>query len=184
MVAEPRHSQKMTVEEYLIWSAQQELRYEYIDGDIFAMTGGSIRHNDIALNFYRTLYPHIRQRGCRINVADVKVRAAGNNRYFYPDLVITCHPEDLKSTDFIEHPKIIIEVLSPSTEKYDRTKKLQYYRQIPSLEEYVLVNLEETEVEIYQRGENKMWMYSTYNDGDIIALQSIDFECHIDRLFE
>lgn len=184
MIANPQDYQKMTAEEYLEWESQQELRHEYVDGEILAMTGGSIPHNDIALSFYRALYPHLRQRGCRVNVSDVKVQANQNSRYFYPDLVVTCDPEDLKSRDFIQHPKVIIEVLSPGTANYDRTKKLKYYRQIPSLQEYVLVDSEEIAVEVYQRGEGKMWHYYEYSVGDAIALQSIEFECAIELLYE
>lgn len=137
MIAQPQHSRKMTAEEYLEWEATQEFRHEYIDGEIYTMTGSSIPHNDIALNLYRTLYPHLRSRGCRVNVSDVKVQANQNSRYFYPDLVISCHPDDLQSRQFIQHPTVIIEILSPSTANYDHTKKLKYYRQIPSLQEYI-----------------------------------------------
>ena len=184
MIANPQYPQRMTPEEYLEWEAHQEFRNEYIDGEIIAMTGGSLPHNDAALNFYRALYPHLRQRGCRVNVSDVKVQANQNSRYFYPDLVVTCHPEDLKSRQFINHPKVIIEVLSPSTTNYDRTKKLKYYRQIPSLQEYVLVDPEEIAVEIYVRGEGKMWHYYEYAAGDTIALASIEFQCPIELLYE
>ena len=184
MIANPQYYPKMTSEEYLEWEAKQEFRHEYIDGEIVAMTGGSLPHNDIALNFYRALYPHLRQRGCRVNVSDAKVQANKNSRYFYPDLVISCHPDDLKSREFIQHPKVIIEVLSPSTANYDRTKKLKYYRQIPSLQEYILVDSEEIAVEVYQRGEGKMWHYYEYEAGEAIALDSIEFEYAIELLYE
>lgn len=184
MIANPQDYQKMTPEEYLKWEAKQELRHEYIDGEIIAMTGGSLAHNDIALNFYRALYPHLRQKGCRVNVSDAKVQANKNSRYFYPDIVISCHPDDLKSREFIQHPKVIVEVLSPSTANYDRTKKLKYYRQIPSLQEYVLVDSEERTVEVYQRGEGKMWHYYEYEAGEAITLESIEFECPIALLYE
>jgi Uma2 family endonuclease len=184
MIANLQDSQKMTAEEYLKWEATQEMRHEYVDGDIVAMTGGSIPHNDIALNLYTSLRPHLRQRGCRVNVSDVKVQANQNSRYFYPDLVITCDPEDLKSRQFIQNPKVIVEVLSPSTASYDCTKKLKYYRQIPSLQEYVLIDSESMSVEVYQRGEGKMWHYYEYTNGDVIALQSIEFEFSIELLYE
>ncbi|WP_293136480.1 Uma2 family endonuclease [Okeania sp. SIO3I5] len=102
----------MTPEEYLEWEAKQEFRHEYVDGEILAMTGGSIPHNNIiALNFYRSLYPHLCQKGCQVNVSDVKVRENKNRRYFYLDLVITCNADDLKSHNVIEHPKVIIEII-------------------------------------------------------------------------
>lgn len=184
MIAEPQYPQKMTTEEYLEWEAKQELRHEYIDGEILAMTGGSIPHNDIALNFYTVLRPHLRQRSCRFNVSDVKVQASKNSRYFYPDLVITCDSEDLKSRDFIQHPKVIIEVLSPSTASYDRGDKFKYYRQILSLQEYVLVDSESKSVEVYRRGEGKMWFYYACYEGEVVMLESIEFESPIDVLYE
>lgn len=184
MIANRENHQKMTAEEYLEWEAKQEFRHEYIDGEIIAMTGGSLPHNDIALNFYTALRPHLRQRGCRVNVSDAKVQANKNSRYFYPDLVVSCHPDDLKSREFIQHPKVIVEVLSPSTANYDRTKKLKYYRQVPSLQEYVLVDSEEIVVEVYRRGEGKMWLYYEYEAGEAIFLPSIEFECAIELLYE
>src|SRR6476620_6410136 len=175
MITEPQKSQKITAEEYLEWEAKQEIRYEYVDGEILAMTGGSIPHTKIYLNLYRALYPHLRRRGCEAYVSDVKVQASKNNRYFYPDLVVTCEPDDLKSRDFIEHPKLIVEVLSPSTASYDRGDKFKYYRQIISLQEYVLVDSEAIAVEVYQRGEGKMWHYYEYANVEAIELKSIDF---------
>ncbi|VXD21734.1 conserved hypothetical protein [Planktothrix serta PCC 8927] len=184
MIAEPQYPQKMTAEAYLEWEATQEFRHEYVDGKILAMTGGSIPHNDIALNLYTALRPHLRQKGCRVNVSDVKVQTNQNSRYFYPDLVITCDPEDLKSRKFIQNPKVIVEVLSPSTASYDCTKKLKYYRQISSLQEYVLIDSESMSVGVYHRGEGKMWYYYGYEKGDAIALQSIEFECPMELLYE
>ncbi len=184
MIVEPQYTQKMTAEEYLEWEAKQELRYEYIDGEILAMTGGTLPHNSIALNFYTALRPHLRQKSCQAYVSDVKVKPSQLSRYFYPDLVVTCDSDDLKARDFIQNPKIIVEVLSPGTETYDRTKKFKYYRQIPSLQEYVLVDSEEIIVEVYRRGEGKMWLYYEYEAGEIIALESIEFECAIELLYE
>lgn len=184
MISNPQHSQKMTAEEYLEWEAKQELRHEYIDGEIVAMTGGTLPHNNIALNFYTALRLHLRQRGCMIYVSDAKVQARKNSRYFYPDLVVTCHPDDLNAKDFIQNPKIIVEVLSPGTATYDRNKKLKYHRQIPSLQEYVLIESEEMGVEIYRRGDGKLWLYFAYEAGEAIALESLEFECAIDLLYE
>jgi len=169
MIAQPQYPERMTPEEYLEWEATQECRHEYIDGEIIAMTGGSLPHNDITLNFYRTLYSHLR---------------ANNSRYFYPDLVISCDFRDRESRNFIQHPQVIIEVLSPSTGNYDRTKKLQYYRQIASLQEYVLVDAESISVEVYRRGEDKIWFYCAYSQGEEIILSSLDFHCAIELIYE
>ncbi|MBD2579895.1 Uma2 family endonuclease [Oscillatoria sp. FACHB-1406] len=184
MIANLQNYPRMTPEEYLEWEVHQELRYEYIDEEILAMTGGTIPHNDIDLNLYTALRPHLRELGCRVNVSDVKVKAGKKNRYFYPDLVVTCNADDLKARDFIQNPTVIVEVLSPSTANYDRTKKLQCYRQIPSLQEYVLIDSEAMSVEIYRRGEGKMWLYCAYEAGEAIAIDSIKFECAIELLYE
>ena len=180
----PEYPPKMTVEEYLEWEAKQELRHEYIDGEIFAMTGGSIPHTKIYLNFYRALYSHLRSRGCEAYVADVKVQASKNNRYFYPDLVVTCDAQDLQSRDFIQSPKVIVEVLFPSTANYDRGEKFKYYRQISSLQEYVLVDSEQVSVEVFHRGEGQMWLYYAYSDGEEIELPSLEFKTLIEVLYE
>jgi len=184
MIAQLQEHPTLSPAEYLAWEAEQELRYEYVDGEIIAMTGGSIPHNDLALNLYRALYPHLRQRGCRVNVADVKVQGKQSHRYFYPDLVVTCHSEDSQATDYIRHPLIIIEVLSPGTAGYDYGKKFKYYRQIESLQEYILIDSESVSVETYQRGEGKLWLYKAYTEHETMPLQSIDFSLSVADLYE
>ena len=110
---------KMIAQEYLEWEATQESRYEYVNGEIIAMTGGSLPHNQIALNLYNSLRPHLKSKGCRSYVSDAKVRAQEINAYFYPDLVVTCNSQDLNARDAIESPTLIVEVLSPGTSTYD-----------------------------------------------------------------
>lgn len=176
--------QKMTIEQYLEWEPQQEVRYEYVNGEVFAMTGGTVPHNDIALNFYRALYPHLRSRGCRINVADVKLQISSTSPYYYPDIIVSCDPRDFNARQFIQAPTLIIEVLSPSTEVKDRGEKLAYYRALSSLQEYVLVDSRQISVECYRRGEGRMWLYYPYASGDLITLESIAFTCPIENLYE
>lgn len=175
---------KMTVEEYLEWESQQEVRHEYVNGDLFAMTGGTIPHNDIALNFYTELRPRLRSRGCRINVSDVKVQVSPSSPYYYPDIVVSCDPRDLNARKFIQYPKLIVEVLSPGTEARDRGEKFTNYQNMPSLQEYVLIDSEKIAVERYRRGEGRLWLYCPYTVGDAIALQSLDFEFPIELLYE
>ncbi|MBD2511961.1 Uma2 family endonuclease [Nostoc muscorum FACHB-395] len=184
MVAIPQQPPKMTIEEYFAWELQQELRYEYVNGEVFAMTGGTIPHNDIALNFYRALYPHLRARGCRVNVSDVKVQVTPQSPYYYPDVIVSCDPQDLNARKFIQNPKIIAEVLSPSTSGKDRGEKFTNYLKIPSLQEYLLIDSEKISVERYCRGEGKMWLYYPYTEGDMITLSSIEFELAIAPLYE
>lgn len=184
MVAQLQDFPKMSPDEYLAWEAEQELRYEYVDGEIIAMTGESIPHNKIALNLYRALYPYLRQRGYRVNVMGVKVHGKKSRRYFYPDLVVTCNSEDLNATDYIRYPLIIVEVLSPGTAGYDYGKKFKYYRRIESLQEYILIDSESVSVETYQRGEGRLWLYKAYIENETIHLQSIDFALSLADLYE
>lgn len=149
------------------------------------MTGGTIPHNDIALNFYSALRPFLRERGCRANVADVKVEDSKNERYFYPDLVVTCDAEDLQAQTSVKHPTVIVEVLSPSTAVGDRGTKLKCYRQIPSLQEYVLVDSQSMTVELYRRrDEGRMWGYAQYEAGERLQLESLEFELELSVLYD
>ncbi|MBD2359126.1 Uma2 family endonuclease [Tolypothrix sp. FACHB-123] len=176
--------QKMTIEEYFAWEPLQDLRYEYVNGEVFGMTGGTIPHNDIALNLYTALRPHLRARGCRVNVSDVKVQVTPTSAYYYPDVIVSCDPQDINARKFIQNPKIIAEVLSPGTSSKDRGEKFTNYLQIPSLQEYLLIDSEKISVERYCRGEGRMWLYYPYTEGDIITLSSIEFECAIAHLYE
>ena len=184
MIAAAELPRKMTPEEYLEWEATQETKYEYIDGEIIAMTGGTVTHAQIYLNLYRALFSHLAERGCKVVVADVKVQDSKSKRYFYPDLVITCHPDDKKSNKFFEHPKVIVEVLSPSTAKYDQKQKLKFYRQLPSLQEYILIDSQGVFVEMYQRQTGKIWAYSDYDLDETFTIPSIEFDCSVEMLYE
>lgn len=184
MVTSAQQPLKMTVEEYLDWEPQQQIRHEYVNGELFAMTGGTIAHNDIVLNLYTALRPHLKTRGCRINVSDVKVEVNPTSLYYYPDLIVSCDPRDLKASKFIQYPKLIVEVLSPSTEAKDRGEKFTWYQTIASLQEYVLIDSEKVGVECYRRGEGRMWLYYPYRAGEGISLTSIEFECPIALLYE
>lgn len=184
MVAIPQAPQKMTVEEYLEWEAQQEIRHEYVNGEVFAMTGSTIPHNDIALNFCTALRPHLRSTGCRMNVSDVKLQVSFQSRYYYPDVIVSCDPEDINSRNFIQNPKIIVEVLSPSTSAKDRDEKFTCYLKIPTLQEYILIDSQKIFVERYCRGEGRMWLYYSYTAGEIITLSSIGFDLPIALLYE
>ncbi len=184
MVAITQQPQKMTIEEYLEWEPQQDVRYEYVNGEVFAMTGGTIPHNDVALNVYAALRPHLRSRGCRVNVSDVKVQLSSQSAYYYPDVIVSCDRQDINARKFIQFPKLIVEVLSPGTSAKDRGEKFTYYLKIPTLQEYVLIDSEIISVERYSRGEGRMWLYYPYTSGDIITLSSIEFECPIELLYE
>ncbi len=180
----------MTPEEYLEWEETQELRYEYVDGvvyakdEVYGMTGGTLAHNDIALNLYSALRSPIRTKGCRVNVADVKVQTAETGAFFYPDLLISCDPRDKTAIKFVRFPCLIAEVLSPSTESYDRGAKFAQYRRLESLREYLLISSEKISVDIFRLNERHKWELTPYAAGEIVQFTSIDFECPIELLYE
>jgi Uma2 family endonuclease len=175
----------MTPEDYLEWEAQQEVRHEYLHGEVYAMTGGTLPHNTIAINLTTLLKQPVRHRGCRIFMADVKVQiSAAGNPYFYPDVVVSCHPEDRQSTKYLKHPCLIVEVLSPGTEAYDRGEKFAQYRRLESLQEYVLINSEKLSVEVFRLNERQKWELTPYTASEIIQFSSIEFECPIELLYE
>lgn len=180
----------MTSEQYLEWEETQELRYEYLDGvvyakdEIYGMTGGTLAHNDIALNLYSALRSFIRTKGCRVNVADVKVQTAETGAFFYPDLLISCDPRDKTASKFVRFPCLIAEILSPSTEAYDRVAKFAQYRRLESLREYVLISSEKISVDIFRLNDSQKWELTPYNAGEIVQFTSIDFKCLIELLYE
>ncbi len=172
----------MSPQEFLDWEETQELRYEYVDGQIIAMTGGTIPHNDLALNLFLLLALHVRSRGCRINVSDVKVKL--KRRVRYPDLVVTCDDRDKNATKLFQYPKVIVEVLSPKTESIDRGAKLQEYQSISTVQEYVLISSDRPLIEVYRRGEGRAWSYEHYGLDDRLVLESLEFSCSIGQLYE
>ncbi len=176
-------SPHMTAAEYLDWETEQEIRYEYINGDVIAMTGGTVAHNDIAINLLTALLSPVRASGCRINMADVKLCVNESGLYYYPDLMVSCHPQDLNARRFIQFPKLIVEVLSPGTADKDRTDKFTDYQGIPTLQEYLLISSEKISVECYRRGEGRLWLYYPYTIGDSIRIESLGISVAINQLY-
>jgi Uma2 family endonuclease len=131
--------------EYLAWETEQPIKYEYVNyeyvnGQVYAMAGGTLPHNDIAVNLTSALRAFLRGTGCKVRMADAKVRVSAAGPYFYPDLVVSCDDRDQRAIEAISYPKCIVEVLSPSTAAgFDRGDKFRYYRRISTLEEYLLL---------------------------------------------
>ena len=183
MSATPQPLTPMTVGDYLEWEPRQERRYEYLHGQVVAMTGGTLPHNDLAINLLTVLRPLVRAQGCRINIADAKVKVTPSI-YRYPDLVVSCDARDKAALNAIQFPTLIVEVLSPATESIDRSDKFREYRTIPSLQEYVLISSTQVAVELYRRGEGRMWLYYPYQEGDLIRLESLGLDCPIDQIYD
>ncbi|ATS18563.1 hypothetical protein BRW62_07120 [Parathermosynechococcus lividus PCC 6715] len=189
MIANPQAS-GLTPDEYLAWEREQPIKHEYMDGEVYAMTGGTLTHNDITLNLYSQLRPHLRKRGCRINVADVKVQVSQRGPYFYPDVVVSCDERDRRATEAIQYPKLIVEVLSPSTAGFDRGDKFRFYRRISTLQEYVLIDAEKVGIDCYRKTSGGKWELTAYPDdvadeeNPILELVSLDFQCPLALVYE
>jgi Uma2 family endonuclease len=172
----------MTAAEYLAWEPTQEERYEYWDGEVVAMSGGTRNHNRISLNFSKLLDDALLDRACEVYIADVKVQVEPGQKYFYPDVVVTCDERD-DDPQFVQFPCLIIEVLSPSTEAIDRGVKFARYRQFTSLQEYVLVQADRYHVEVFRRNDRGQWVLSEYDLEDNLLLESINVEIKISELY-
>jgi Uma2 family endonuclease len=177
-------SPRFSPEEYLDWEEQQPIRYEYVDGEVYAMTGGTIPHSGIAVNFIVILKSHLRGQGCRVFNSDAKVRVTEQGPFFYPDISVTCDPRDRTALRFIGSPCLIAEVLSPSTEAYDRGSKFAQYRRFDSLKEYVLVSSEAIAVEIFRLNQNGKWELTPYAEGEEVHLTSVNLKFPIEQLYE
>ncbi len=174
----------MTPHQYLEWEAEQDLRYEYDGGKLTAMTGGTLPHNGLTLNLLTALRPHIKARGCRINVLAAKVQVQEMGPYYYPDLVVSCDRRDLEATKLIRYPKLVVEVLSPGTESKDRGKRFRELQRSETLQEYVLVDYESMLVECFRRSEGRFWIYEAFEEGEMLRLESLGFEMAIATLYE
>jgi Uma2 family endonuclease len=158
---------KMSPDEYLEWEAQQDGKYEYENGTLVAMTGGTVPHSQIAPNFSSILIPHLRGKGCKVAISDAKVMTR-SGKFFYPDLVVSCDERDRNARDYLQYPCLIAEVISPSTEARDRGIKQQNYMGIPTLNTYILINPEQPQLEIYQR-QQRTWDYVLLGPSESMA---------------
>ena len=164
-----KHQQTMTVEEYFqLEENDPDTRYEYIDGHVYAMAGGTANHGTIKSNIQRILWNLLRGSKCRVYSSDMKVYIS-ETRYFHPDVIVTCDPHDRGTVQAIQSPRLVVEVLSPTT---DRTWKLKNYRAHPTIEEYVLVDSQSFKIEIYHK-ENNKWIYEAFENTDEIPLHSL-----------
>ncbi|MEL6490861.1 MAG: Uma2 family endonuclease [Cyanobacteria bacterium J06621_3] len=182
MIASPQ-PHYMSADEYLAWESRQDIRHEYCDGEVFAMTGGTKGHNRLAINLLNKLLDRVDADGCEINTSDVKVMVREGRSYRYPDLIVSCDERDKIEAEFYQFPKLIVEVLSDVTESADRGDKFHSYIQIPTLEEYILISTKRSQVEYFRRGEGRVWLYSSYKAGEIVEIASMGVEFPIEQLY-
>ena len=184
MVALKNNTPKFTPEEYFAWEEQQLERHELIDGEVYAMTGGTVNHSRIGLKFGALLDNHLSGSSCQTLNSDCRVNIVQSNNYTYPDVSVTCDERDKTTTKYITYPCLIIEVLSFSTEAYDRGGKFRMYRQNPILQDYVLVSSEQMEIDLYHKTETGSWEIINYQVGDKIELKSVNLTFQIERIYE
>jgi len=175
----------LTPEQYLELEALSSEKHEYINGEVYAMAGTTDLHNLILGNLYTSIRQHLRGKTCQVYFADLKVRIAEKNCFYYPDLLVTCNPQDLENLTYKCFPKLIVEVLSDSTEAFDRGAKFNDYQSLESLEEYVLVNCKLHQVEIYRYCDQYQWKYDNYMlDRPQFTLTSIQLDLSLDEVYE
>ena len=175
----------VTPEEYLEWEKHQEIKHEYRDGDIYAMAGASDAHVTIAGNIFALLRNNVRGSNCRVYISDMKARLEKFNRFYYPDVLVTCDTRDQENNNYKCYPKLIIEVLSDSTEAFDRGDKFIDYQSLESLEEYVLINTKHQRIECFRRNEQGLWVLEVYHaDCEIFILKSINFQSSLTAIYE
>ncbi len=176
-----------TPEEYLAAERASETRSEYFEGKILAMTGANRAHNLVVLNVGAELRAQLRRRPCESYVEGMRIRVTGTALYTYPDVVVVCGEPQFEdeNVDTLLNPTLIVEVLSPSTERYDRGRKLEHYRKIPSLAEYVLVAQDARRIEWYTRQESGLWSYRDTQEGQqTVELASISCTLPLDEVYD
>ncbi|MEZ2302235.1 MAG: Uma2 family endonuclease [Microcoleus sp.] len=184
MIAAREQERYFTPEEYFAWEEQQLEKHELIDGRVYAMSGGTRNHSDIAGNILTTIKPHLRGSGCKTYNSDCRVNILNTRNYTYPDLSVTCDRRDNSSPQYITYPCLIVEVLWDSTEAYDRGKKFEKYRRNPNLIDYVLVSSDEMAIDIYHKNEAGDWLILSYRAGDRVELKSIGLSLAIEQFYE
>lgn len=174
-------------EDYLAGEKVSPIKHEYRQGEIYAMAGASKAHVIISGNVFALLRNHLRGSGCMPYMADMKVRQEAANFYYYPDVAVSCDERDRNTAeDFISYPRLIVEVLSPSTAAFDRGEgdKFADYRTSESLQEYVLINQERVSVECFRRNAEGLWVLYPYTQGQEVQFSSVNFSCAIEVLYE
>ena len=172
-----------TAADYLAWEPAKLDRHEFIDGEVFAMAGAEDRHVTVAGNLYIALRQHLSGSPCRTYMSDMRLHIAAANSYFYPDVLVTCSALDLASAMVKTEPKLIAEVLSPSTAAHDRGLKFSHYRSLASLEEYLLIDLDSRSTDCYRKGADGLWVLHPFARDEPILLASVTLELSADQLF-
>ncbi len=174
----------MSVEDYLTLDRNSvDARYEYTDGYVYLLAEGTANHSTISINVTSLLHNLLRSSPCRVYSSGLRVHLS-QRRYVYPDVSVSCDPRDRGSVDIVQYPSLVVEVLSSSTEAYDRGRKFAYYRACPTVQEYVLVDTQRQAVEVYRRKADTLWTLHPFGSGDQVELASLNLSFPIAALYE
>lgn len=176
----------ITPEEYLAFERASEIKHEYDNGRVFALAGASERHNLIVANLIATIHPQLRGGPCRVYPSDMRLHVVASGLYAYPDVTVVCGRSELEDEhlDTLLNPMVLIEVLSPSTERYDRGRKAAFYRTLDSLREYLFVSQDQPRIERYTRTAERQWtLAEAVGREDEIALESISCTLSLAEVF-
>ncbi|MDR9404749.1 MAG: Uma2 family endonuclease [Halothece sp. Uz-M2-17] len=183
MVTAKDHFLQLTPEEYFDWEEKQVEKYEYINGQVYAMGGGSVNHGRIAIRLTAMFDAHLEGSGCITGNSDIKINIAETDNYTYPDASVTCDERDKNTPSYLTYPCLIVEVLSKSTEAYDRGGKFRLYRNNPALQDYLLVSSTRMEIDLYHKKGTGEWIIVNYQEGDRINLNSINLSFEIEQVY-
>ncbi len=176
----------LSEQEYLAFERSSAEKHEFADGEIFAMSGGTAEHSAVTLNLLAELRSALAGRGCRAFEANMRVHVPATGRHVYPDGSLVCgRPEFTDDArDTLLNPRVVIEVLSTSTEAYDRGDKFAGYRTIPSFQEYLLASQKEPRIELFTRQPNNSWNLRIFGPGERLDLVSVGCTVELDRVYE
>jgi Uma2 family endonuclease len=183
MIAAKENSPQLTPEEYFAWEEKQVDKHEYINGEVYAMSSGSKNHSLISVRFITLFSNHLESSGCETGNSDLRVNIFESNDYTYPDVSVTCDERDKNTTQYITYPCLIVEVLSGSTEAYDRGGKFRMYRNNPVLQDYLLVSSTKIEMDLYHKNNTGEWIIINYKEGDTVELKSIHLSFAIEHVY-
>lgn len=174
--------QKMSLVDFLAWEESQPQRHEFFRGETFAMVGGTARHNRVILNLARRIGDHLDGSSCQVFAENMKVQIAEG--VLYPDVMVTCGKSEAGDEQMVSDPKLIIEVLSPSTRGYDKRDKFILYRSLPSLREYALIDPAKREVEVFTQAEGGAWLLTDQTADKFLSFASIDCKISMELVFK
>ena len=173
-------------EAYLAWEELQPERHEYVDGELYAMTGARVKHNLISGNAYVWLHQTLRGSPCSVFSDGLKLQVNSNGDYLYPDLMVTCDPRDIGPEEdrFISHPWLVAEVLSDSTAAYDRSRKFELYRTVGTLTHYLLIEQTRPYAELFFKNEQGLWVLQPLQADGVITIERLGQPWPVASLFE